>query len=308
MRTLYFDCFSGISGDMVIGALIDAGADPVQMEEELKKLNIDEEYNLSWVKVVKNGITSTKFDVFLTSKSEQTHEHSHSHGQEHRHGHEQSHGHSHSHGQEHSHGHEHNHGQEHNHSHEHEQSHGHEHNHSHVPHNHHGSRTYKQIVEAINEANFNESVTNMSLAIFKKIGEAEGHIHGLPLDKVHFHEVGAVDSIIDIIGAAILIDQLGIESVQSSAIPTGFGHIHIDHGIYPVPAPATLEILKGVPIASNDIRSELATPTGAAIAAVLAENFGSLPPMTVESIGYGAGKKTFENHPNVLRIIIGEIQ
>ncbi|MGG0410003.1 LarC family nickel insertion protein [Peribacillus simplex] len=290
MRTLYFDCFSGISGDMVIGALIDAGADPVQMEEELKKLNIDEEYNLSWGKVVKNGITSTKFDVILTSKSEQTHEHSHSHVHEH------SHGHSHSHVHEHSHGHSHSH------------SHGHEHNHSHVPHNHQGSRTYKQIVEAINEANFNESVTNMSLAIFKKIGEAEGHIHGLPLDKVHFHEVGAVDSIIDIIGAAILIDQLGIESVQSSAIPTGSGHIHIDHGIYPVPAPATLEILKGVLIASNDIRSELATPTGAAIAAVLAENFGSLPSMTVESIGYGAGTKTFENHPNVLRIIIGEIQ
>jgi uncharacterized protein (TIGR00299 family) protein len=275
---------------MVIGALIDAGADPVQMEEELKKLNIEEEYNLSWGKVVKNGITSTKFDVFLTSKSEQTPEHSHSHGHEH------SHGHSHSHGHEHSH------------SHEHEHSHGHEHNHSHVPHSHHGSRTYKQIVEAINEANLNESVTNMSLAIFKKIGEAEGHIHGLPLDKVHFHEVGAVDSIIDIIGAAILIDQLGIESVQSSAIPTGSGHIHIDHGIYPVPAPATLEILKGVPIASNDIRSELATPTGAAIAAVLAENFGSLPPMIVESIGYGAGTKTFENHPNVLRVIIGENQ
>lgn len=292
MRTLYFDCFSGISGDMVIGALIDAGADPVQMEEELKKLNIDEEYNLSWGKVVKNGITSTKFHVILTSKSEQTPEHSHSHAQEHSHGH--------------SHEHEHSHG--HSHSHEHEHSHGHEHNHSHVPHSHHSSRTYKQIVEAINEANFNESVANMSLAIFKKIGEAEGHIHGLPLDKVHFHEVGAVDSIIDIIGAAILIDQLGIESVQSSAIPTGSGHVHIDHGIYPVPAPATLEILKGVPIASNDIRSELATPTGAAIAAVLAETFGSLPAMNVESIGYGAGTKTFENHPNVLRVIIGETQ
>ncbi|MFB5933309.1 LarC family nickel insertion protein [Bacillus sp. EB93] len=294
MRTLYFDCFSGISGDMVIGALIDAGADPVQMEEELKKLNIDEEYNLSWGKVVKNGITSTKFHVILTSKSEQTPEHSHSHAQEHSHGH--------------SHGHEHSHGHSHSHSHEHEHSHGHEHNHSHVPHSHHSSRTYKQIVEAINEANFNESVANMSLAIFKKIGEAEGHIHGLPLDKVHFHEVGAVDSIIDIIGAAILIDQLGIESVQSSAIPTGSGHVHIDHGIYPVPAPATLEILKGVPIASNDIRSELATPTGAAIAAVLAETFGSLPAMNVESIGYGAGTKTFENHPNVLRVIIGETQ
>ncbi|WP_411738352.1 nickel insertion protein [Peribacillus sp. S4] len=312
MRTLYFDCFSGISGDMVIGALIDAGADPVQMEEELKKLNMDEEYNLSWGKVVKNGITSTKFDVILTSKSDQTHEHSHSHEHEHSHGHSHSHehehrhGHSHSHGHEHSLGHSHSHGQDH--SHEHEHSIGHEHNHCHVPHSHHGSRTYKQIVEAINEANFIESVANMSLAIFKKIGEAEGHIHGLPLEKVHFHEVGAVDSIIDIIGAAILIDQLGIESVQSSAIPTGSGHIHIDHGIYPVPAPATLEILKGVAIASNDIRSELATPTGAAIAAVLAGNFGSLPSMTVESIGYGAGTKTFENHPNVLRVIIGETQ
>jgi len=288
MRTLYFDCFSGISGDMVIGALIDAGADPVLMEAELKKLNMDEEYNLSWGKVVKNGITSTKFDVILTNKSDQTHEHIHSHEQEH------------SHGQDHSNGNSH--------SHEHEHNLGHEHNHSHEPHNHHGSRTYKQIVEAINEANINESVANMSLAIFKKIGEAEGHIHGLPLEKVHFHEVGAVDSIIDIIGAAILIDQLGIESVQSSAIPTGSGHIHIDHGIYPVPAPATLEILKGVPIASNDIRTELATPTGAAIAAVLAETFGSLPAMIVESIGYGAGTKTFENHPNVLRVIIGETQ
>ncbi|MEY9867636.1 uncharacterized protein (TIGR00299 family) protein [Peribacillus sp. B2I2] len=288
MRTLYFDCFSGISGDMVIGALIDAGADPLQMEEELKKLNIDEEYTLSWGKVVKNGIRSTKFDVILTSGSEQPHEH------------EQSHEHSHENSQ--SNGHEHSHSHEHNHTHEHE------HNHSHVLHNHHGSRTYKQIVEAINEANFNESVSNMSLAIFRKIGEAEGHIHGLPLEKVHFHEVGAVDSIIDIIGAAILINQLGIESVQSSAIPTGSGHIHIDHGIYPVPAPATLEILKGVPIAANDIRSELTTPTGAAISAVLAETFGSLPAMTVESIGYGAGTKTFENHPNVLRIIIGEIQ
>ncbi|MDM5222641.1 LarC family nickel insertion protein [Peribacillus sp. NJ11] len=288
MRTLYFDCFSGISGDMVIGALIDAGADPLQMEEELKKLNIDEEYTLSWGKVVKNGITSTKFDVILTSGSEQPHEHEHSH--EHSHENSQSNRH------------------EHSHSHEHNHIHEHEHNHIHVLHNHHGSRTYKQIVEAINEANFNESVSNMSLAIFKKIGEAEGHIHGLPLEKVHFHEVGAVDSIIDIIGAAILINQLGIESVQSSAIPTGSGHIHIDHGIYPVPAPATLEILKGVPIAANDIRSELTTPTGAAISAVLAETFGSLPAMTVESIGYGAGTKTFENHPNVLRIIIGEIQ
>ncbi|AXN37058.1 hypothetical protein CN689_14730 [Peribacillus butanolivorans] len=293
MRTLYFDCFSGISGDMVIGALIDAGADPFQMEEELKKLNIEEEYTLSWEKVVKNGITSTKFDVILSRKPEHLHEHIQSH--------EQHHHHEHSHYNDHSHDHEQSHILDHN-------EHSHSNSNSHEHHHHHDHRTYKQIVEIINEANFNASVKNMSLAIFKKIGEAEGHIHGLPLEKVHFHEVGAVDSIIDIIGAAILINQLGIQSVLSSAIPTGSGHIHIDHGIYPVPAPATLEILKGVPIAASDIRSELATPTGAAIAAVLAESFCPLPTMTVESIGYGAGTKTFKNHPNVLRIIIGEMQ
>ncbi|MBK5483415.1 LarC family nickel insertion protein [Peribacillus sp. TH16] len=293
MRTLYFDCFSGISGDMIIGALIDAGADPFQMEEELKKLNIEEEYTLSWEKVVKNGIASTKFDVILSRKPEHLHEHIHSH--EHHHHHE------HSHSNDHSHNHEKSYILDHN-------EHSHSNSNSHEHHHHHDHRTYKQIVEIINEANFNASVKNMSLAIFKKIGEAEGHIHGLPLEKVHFHEVGAVDSIIDIIGAAILINQLGVQSVLSSAIPTGSGHIHIDHGIYPVPAPATLEILKGVPIAASDIRSELATPTGAAIAAVLAESFCPLPTMTVESIGYGAGTKTFKNHPNVLRIIIGEMQ
>ncbi|MFE4428053.1 LarC family nickel insertion protein [Peribacillus butanolivorans] len=293
MRTLYFDCFSGISGDMVIGALIDAGADPFQMEEELKKLKIEEEYTLSCEKVVKNGIASTKFDVILSRKPEHLHEHIHSH--------EQHHHHEHSHSNDHSHDHEQSHILDHD-------EHSHSNSISHEHHHHHEHRTYKQIVEIINEANFNASVKNMSLAIFKKIGEAEGHIHGLPLEKVHFHEVGAVDSIIDIIGAAILINQLGIQSVLSSAIPTGSGHIHIDHGIYPVPAPATLEILKGVPIAASDIRSELATPTGTAIAAVLAESFCPLPTMTVESIGYGAGTKTFKNHPNVLRIIIGEMQ
>ncbi|WHY68868.1 LarC family nickel insertion protein [Neobacillus sp. SuZ13] len=304
MRTLYLDCFSGISGDMVIGALIDAGADPFQMEEELKKLNIEEEYTLSWEKVVKNGITSTKFGVILSGESEHSHVHSHSH--EHQHEHSHDHGHRHSHEHNDSHSHEHQHSHDHNHSYRH--SHEHQHEQSHDHHHHHEHRAYKQIVEMINAANFNESVKNMSLAIFKKIGEAEGHIHGLPLEKVYFHEVGAVDSIIDIIGAAILIDQLGIKSIQSSAITTGSGSIRIDHGIYPVPAPATLEILKGVPIAASDIRSELATPTGAAIAAVLAEIFCPLPAMTVESIGYGAGTKTFKDHPNVLRMIIGETQ
>ena len=284
MKTLYLDCFSGISGDMMIGALIDVGADPTVLEEELKKLNIEEEYELQWNKVVKNGITSTKFDVILKK-----HAHDHDHHHEHSHKHDHDHHHEHSH--------------EHDHDHHHEHSHEHDHNHHHEHHHH---RTYKDIVHLIETAGFSNEITQTALNIFRKIGVAEGHIHGIPLDKVHFHEVGAVDSIIDIVGAAILIHQLEIKKVKSSSIPVGTGRIHIDHGIYPVPAPATLEMLKGVPIEQSDVRFELTTPTGAAIVAVLAEEFGPIPSMKINSIGYGAGTKTFKDHPNVLRVVIGE--
>lgn len=248
MNILYFDCFSGISGDMVIGALIDAGGDPDHLKNELKKLNIEDEYEMKFSKVVKNGITSTKFDVLLTTSN---------------------------------------------------------HHHDHAHHHHHDDRTYKHIVELIKKAGLSERATDMALKVFKKIGIAEGIIHGVPLEEVHFHEVGAVDSIIDIVGAAILLDELNPETIHSSPVPVGSGKIHIDHGIYPVPAPATLEILRGVPIASSEVRGELATPTGAAIVAALADDFGTVPSMTVEQIGYGAGTKMFPSHPNVLRVIVG---
>ncbi len=251
MKKLYFDCFSGISGDMVIGALVDAGGDPAHLEKELQKLNMEDEYELKFTKVVKNGITSTKFDVLLME------EHHHEHG---------------------------------------------DHDHHH---HHHDHRSYKHIVEIIQSAGFTERTEKIALKVFEKIGIAEGKIHDVPLEDVHFHEVGAVDSIIDIVGAAILLDQLNIETIFSSAIPVGSGKIHIDHGIYPVPAPATLEILRGVPIAASEVKGELATPTGAAIVATLAKQFGPMPAMTVEQIGYGAGTKTFPNHPNVLRVMIG---
>jgi pyridinium-3,5-bisthiocarboxylic acid mononucleotide nickel chelatase len=158
----------------------------------------------------------------------------------------------------------------------------------------------------IEQAGYSEKVEEMALNMFKKIGEAEGKIHGVPLADVHFHEVGAVDSIIDIVGTAILIEQLGVDGIKSAPVPTGSGHIHIDHGVYPVPAPATLEILRGVPLAKSELKSELTTPTGAAIAAVLATEYGTFPAMSVTSIGYGAGTKSFPNHPNVLRVMIGE--
>jgi len=257
MKTLYFDCFSGISGDMVIGALLDAGGDALHLETELKKLKIEEEYQLKWKKIVKNGITATKFDVKLMNDN---------------------------HGYYHENGHHHEHGDEH----------------------HHHHRSYQDIVKLIESADYHDHVKDTALNIFKKIGEAEGKIHGMPLEEVHFHEVGAVDSIIDIIGTALLLHHLNINTVKASAIPVGSGSIHIDHGVYPVPAPATLEILKGVPLGKSELKAELTTPTGAAIATVLAEEFCTLPAMRVEAIGYGAGTKTFKDHPNVLRVIIGE--
>ncbi|MGN7296996.1 LarC family nickel insertion protein [Ferdinandcohnia sp. SAFN-114] len=318
MKTLYFDCFSGISGDMVIGALLDAGADPQILVQELKKLQFEDEYELEWKKVVKNGITSTKFDVILknddsnhTHGHQHDHEHTYDHHHEHDHNHH-SHEHHHEHDHNHSHNHDHHHEHEHNHDHHHEHDHHHhshdhhhEHGHSH-DHHHHSHRSYKDIVKMIEQSELAPEVKETSLKIFRKIGEAEGLIHGLPLDKVHFHEVGAVDSIIDIVGAAILLHQLEVSTIKSSSVPVGTGKINIDHGIYPVPAPATLEILKGVPIEQSDIRFELTTPTGAGIVSVLTEEFCSFPSMKVTTIGYGAGTKTFKDRPNVLRVIIGE--
>jgi uncharacterized protein (TIGR00299 family) protein len=287
MRTLYLDCFSGISGDMMIGALIDIGGDSTFLEEELKKLKIEEEYKLDWKKMDKNGITSTKFDVILKNNTADRHDNDHDDSHEHE-----------------LHHHEHDHQHEHKHHHHHEHEHHHEHNHNHTHAHHH--RKYKDIVKMIETAELSNEVKKTALGIFKKIGEAEGHIHGLPLEKVHFHEVGAVDSIIDIVGTAILLHQLEIKKVKSSAIPVGTGRIHIDHGIYPVPAPATLEMLKGVPIEQSEVRFELTTPTGAAIVSVLVEEFCTLPSMEVKAIGYGAGTKTFKDIPNVLRVILGE--
>src|SRR5699024_1190563 len=178
--------------------------------------------------------------------------------------------------------------------------------HHHHHHHHHEHRTYKHITELISSSDLSEKVKDISLRMFKIIGEAAGKIHGLPLDKVHFHEVGAVDSIIDIIGTAILLEQLEIDQVKSAYIPTGSGEIMIDHGVYPVPAPATLEILRGIPVATSELKEELTTPTGGASAAVLADEFCDFPAMKVDRIGYGAGTISFKKHPNVLRAVIGE--
>ncbi|UOE53135.1 LarC family nickel insertion protein [Cytobacillus oceanisediminis] len=309
MKTLYFDCVSGASGDMIIGSLIDLGADAIHLKQELLKLAIGSEYEITVKKVNKNGITATKFDVILKEEPNQSHfqhhdpshEHTHDHGQTQDLHEERSHNH-HSH-ESHEHTRDHHCDEGHGHSHDHHLE---DHSHANHAHSHsHHHRTFSSIKKMIEESTLQEDVKSLSITIFQKIAEAEGKIHGVSIDKVHFHEVGAVDSIIDIVGTAILICSIKPDLISSSSLPVGTGKIAIDHGIYPVPAPATLEILKGVPIEQSNIRFELTTPTGAAIIAVLAEQFGSIPSMTVESIGYGAGTKTFPSYPNVIRTIIG---
>lgn len=255
-RILYFDCFSGISGDMTVGALLDAGGNFEDLQSELLKLGIEEEYELAVEKVNKNGITSTKFHVHLQQERIEHDHHQHHHKNE-------------------------------------------------DHHHHHHHRTYKHIQQMINDSNLAGNVKEKSLAIFYEIAVAEAKIHGTDLDHVHFHEVGAVDSIVDIVGTAILIEQLDIDEILASPVPVGSGHIHIDHGIYPVPAPATLEILKDIPIKKSEINGELTTPTGAAILKALVDQFSTIPTMEVKEIGYGAGTKTFPDHPNVLRIVTG---
>jgi len=262
-RILYFDCFSGISGDMTIGALLDLGIDQNLFLAELNKINLDE-YEVEIKKGLKKGISGTDFTVHL-----HTHEHSHEEEHHHNHGHE------------------------------------HEHHQAEKPHNHAHTRNLADIYTIIDNSELSEYVKTASKNIFLIVAEAEAKIHAKTIDEVHFHEVGAVDSIVDIIGAAICVEMLKIDEIQCSEINLGSGFVHCEHGIFPVPAPATLEILKGVPVYSKNAKKELTTPTGAAILKALCHEFGSSPDFIIEKIGYGLGKRDMET-PNVLRVIIGK--
>jgi len=275
MRTLYFDCFSGISGDMTVGALLDLGADEKMLLEGLERLKVDG-YRIKIEKKLKNGISGTDFSVIL-EEHEDHENHDHHHGEP---GHEHDHVHSHDH-----HGHEHDHG------------HQHAHNYAHV------HRNMSDIEKIINDSGLNEKVKMLAIKIFKLVAEAEGRIHGKPAGEVHFHEVGAVDSIVDIIGTAICIDSLDVDRIVFSSLPLSRGFVRCQHGVFPLPAPATLEILKDVPVYYTDMDFELVTPTGAAIAKGLAEEFGMVGELEVEGIGYGLGKRNYEI-PNVLRVIL----
>ena len=269
-KVAYLECPTGIAGDMFLGALVDVGVPWDYLCEQLASLGIEQEYQLEREQVHRQSQLATKIRVKVLQK---THNHKHHH-EHHRHEHSN-------------------------------QEHHHEANSEH--HHHHPARHLPEITQIINAANLPSRARDWSLQIFNQLAIAEGAVHGIPPEKVHFHEVGAVDAIIDIVGTCLGLDWLGVDEIYCSAMPTGGGTVKAAHGILPVPVPATLKLweLRKVPTYSNGINQELVTPTGAAIATTLAKNFGSPPAMTIEKIGLGAGTKDFAI-PNILRLWIGE--
>lgn len=277
MKVLYFDCFSGISGDMTIGALLDLGIDKELFISELKKLNVDG-FDLKFGRSKKNGISAYDFDVIIKAEEVHCHEHDHEHEHCHEHGHD--------------------------HDHEHEHCHEHDHNHKHS----HEHRNLNDVIEIIDNSEISGKAKEIAKKIFMRVALAEAKVHNETLENIHFHEVGAIDSIVDIIGTAICIDILNPDKIYSSVVNDGFGFINCQHGIIPVPVPATAEIFASSNVISKqvDVETELVTPTGAAIIAELSNEFGSMPQMKTLKIGFGAGKKELKI-PNILRVIMGEM-
>ena len=237
MKLAYFDCFSGISGDMTLGALVDAGCAVEHLRAELRGLQVPG-WELTAEKVWKNGMAAT----YVKVKTEDQSKH----------------------------------------------------------------RSLSTILEILEKSQLAPVVRQRAAAIFRKLGEAEARVHDVPVEKIHFHEVGAVDAIVDIVGACIGFHALGIERFACSALNVGGGTAKMAHGVLPVPAPATANLLQGKPTYSNGVQKELVTPTGAAIVATLCDTFGPQPAMSVSAIGYGAGTADLEGQPNVVRIMVGE--
>ena len=267
MKLLYLDIFSGISGDMLIGALIGLGVDARKLEGELKKLKLHG-YHLHVTRQEKSGIEGVKFDVHLADAHEHHHGHDHDYVYEH---------------------------------------HLHKHNRGRGRH-HDVGRTFAEIKRVITKSKLSPWVKQKSVAVFQRIAVAEGRIHGMPPARVHFHEVGAVDSIVDIVGACIALEMLGKPQVLSSPVVEGVGWVNCAHGRFPIPAPATLAILgaRGIGLTQCDEPQELVTPTGAALLAEFAESFGPMTELVAERIGFGLGTREHKTRPNVLRAVLGK--
>ena len=241
MRIAYLDAFSGISGDMTVGALLDAGAPARALIDALESLDTGAQFEVE--KTRRGGVTASKFRVIAPPDH---------HGQS------------------------------------------------------HGHRHLSHILAMIDKAPLSDRAKQNASDVFRRLGDAEARVHGVPVEKVHFHEVGAVDSIADIVGACVALDLLDIGEIHTSAINVGSGTVNTEHGTLPVPAPATAALLEGKPIYARGPAVELTTPTGAALAATLSAHFGAVPAMSIAQIGYGAGDRDFKDQPNVLRVLVGE--
>ena len=311
MSTLYLEPFSGLSGDMLNALLLDLGADRKHLEEALKTISLDG-YHLHVDRIAKSSIWGTDFDVHMEHGEKDhgiagdfdhhhhDHDHHHHHDHEHEHTHEHEHAHSHAHEEHthaHTHSHEHTHEQhEHNHHHEHEHTHdGHSHEHTHSHHHHHGEvRGLKEIEKIILSSGVSDFVKEKSLEVFRDIAQAEANVHQMPVEEIHFHEVGATDSIIDIMSFFILWETLDIDAVYSTAVTEGSGTITVAHGVMPVPVPAVMQLRLGtsIPFSQDfDIHTELVTPTGLALFKAIHPVFAQPSNLTATKVGYGFGKR-----------------
>ena len=307
-KALYIEAFSGISGNMLLGALIDLGADAAYIEAELKKMNLGE-YELINTRADKCGINAAYFNVEIpgvteAAEAEEAHLHEHHDGH---HCHHHAHG---CEGEEHHHHHHEEHHCCHQHDHAAEEAHEHHccHTHEAGAHHHHEHRNFNDIKTIIENSDLSINIKDKAVNVFRMLGLAEAKVHGKSLEEVHFHEVGAVDTIIDIVGSCLALENLGIEKIYVSEIKTGYGFVQCAHGLMPVPAPATAELLAhGLLYAKGNIERELATPTGAALMAALAEPSADMPKgFSAEKVGYGAGTRNLEI-PNVLRATLGTV-
>ena len=259
-KTAYFDCFSGASGDMVLGAVLDLGLPIDELRQALGSLTIDLG-EISAERVLRSGVSATKFRFHERVSPAHRHEaHHHAHGD-------------------------------------------HGHTHAHQGHDHH---TLEEIAASIERSALSREGKDRAIQLFRRLAEAEAAVHDMPVERVHLHEVGALDSIVDIVGTVFALEWLGAAHVVSSALNVGSGVVQCTHGTFPVPAPATARLLEGAPVYAGAVASELTTPTGALIVTSYASTFGPLPLMRIDQIGYGAGDKDFKGHPNVLRLLVGD--
>ncbi len=299
MLTVHLDCPSGIAGDMLLAALIDLGASLDDIRSGLDGLNLVEPWSLAVFRTQKNGITALRAEVRvggLLADDPDGHDHSHVHEDSHHHSHSNDHSH-------HDHSHSHDHGQAHDHGHSHIHSHPHDHAHD-YPHVH---RPYQEIKALLDASALPERVRDRAQAVFWELAQAEGFVHGVDPDDVHFHEVGSTDAIIDIVGCCLALESLQVERLTASALHVGKGFVRAAHGRIPVPAPATLKLLEGFDFYQTDIKGELVTPTGAALVRALCDQVGPMSTRRVDRVGCGAGRRDLEI-PNIVRVLLSETE